>query len=146
MKNTIIISAAAMLFFTTSQMCGCGCKVNGQTLASNEIVKSEPQTVTLKVTGMTCSGCSNHISTALSKTEGIISQEVKYPGDMATVKYDPDKISEKEIIDVIVKTGYKAEVMKDELKKEEGKSETKPEKKCDTDCKKSCCSKKKGGC
>lgn len=116
MKNLIIISAAVMLFYTTSQVCGCGnCKkANAQTLASNAIVKSEPKTVTLKVTGMTCSGCANHIAKALSEKDGIIEKEVKYPGDVATIKYDPEKITEKEIIAAIEKAGYKAEVKKDD--------------------------------
>ena len=43
-------------------------------------------------------------------------QAVKFPGDVAIVKYDPDKITENEIIDVIVKTSYKAEVIKGEKK------------------------------
>lgn len=38
MKNLIIISAAAMLFFTTSQMCGCGCKANGTNKTVKEII------------------------------------------------------------------------------------------------------------
>lgn len=141
MKNTLIISAAAMLFLATSQMCGCGCKANAQTTASAETLKGEPKTVTLKVTGMTCGGCANNIHSALSKQDGILENEVKYPGDVATVKYNPDKITEKAIITTIEKAGYKAEVMKDDSKKEGT-----IDKKCEPGCKKSCCSKKKGGC
>lgn len=124
MKNLIIISAA-MLFFATSQMCGCGCKARAQCCvmpkamtqnqqSKQQQIQTETKTVTLKVTGMTCAGCSNHIGSALSKTQGVISQEVKFPGDMAIVKYNPDKITEKKIIATIEKAGYKAEVKKDE--------------------------------
>lgn len=137
MKNTLIISAAAFLFLTASQMCGCGCKANAQTTAPTESLKEEPKTVTLKVTGMTCGGCANNIHTALSKKDGIIKNEVKYPGDVAVIKYDPNKITEKEIIATIEKAGYKAEV-----KKDDGNSETKTSKKCEANCKKSCCAKK----
>lgn len=127
MKNFILNSAAAFLLFTGIQMCGCGCKVNAQccfkpqTTASNQNVKQQPQsetkTVTLKITGMTCSGCANHISEAVKKTDGVLEQEVKYLGDVATVKYDPSKTNEDKIMATIVKVGYKAEVQKDEQQK-----------------------------
>lgn len=135
MKNLIIIPAA-MFFFATTQICGCGCKANAQTPASSETIKSETKTVTLKVTGMTCSGCSKTIHSSLSKRDGIIENEVKFPGDMAIVKYDPDKIMEKEIIATIEKAGYKAEVVKNVEK-----TGIDSEKKCEKNCKKSCCSK-----
>jgi len=124
MKKIILISGAALLFFAGSQVClSSSCAANVQTTISNEIIKSEPKTVTLKVTGMTCSGCANHISTSLKKLDGVIEYEVKYPGDIATVKYDPDKTNEKEIITAITKAGYKAKVIKDGEKAnpEEGK-------------------------
>jgi|GEM_PF-181468 len=135
MKNLIII-ASGFLFFAGTQICGCGnsCSTaNAQTLSVNQSV-GEPKTVTLKITGMTCGGCANHIHSALSKKDGIIESEVKYPGDVAIIKYDPEKITEKEIIATIEKAGYKAEVMKDnEIK----------EKKCGPGCTKSCCAKPK---
>ena len=62
---------------------------------------------------MSCAGCANHIHKVLSKTDGVISDEVKYPGNIATVKYDASKISEEQIIKVIEKAGYKAEVQKE---------------------------------
>lgn len=135
MKNTLLISAAAMLFYATSQICGCGCKTNAQTPATAEVTKGEPKTVTLKVTGMTCGSCANHIHSALSKKDGILEDEVKYPGDVAIVKYDPDKITEKEIIETIITTGYKAELMKDEKKDDMKKKEkSKPGKVCAPGC------------
>lgn len=143
MKKLIIISTAAILSYATSQICGCGSckKANAQVLASKEIVKGEPKTVTLKVTGMTCAGCSKTIHSSLSKKDGILENEVKFPGDVAIVKYDPTKITEKEIIATIEKAGYKSEVIKEEIKGTEDKAGT-TNKKCSTDCKKSCCSKK----
>lgn len=38
MKNPLIISAAAVLFFATSQICGCGCKANGSNISTAEII------------------------------------------------------------------------------------------------------------
>ena len=71
----------------------------------------DEKTVTLKITGMTCGGCANHVSVALSKVDGIISEDVSYPGDKNTITYDPNKTSEKDIIAAIEKTGYKAKVI-----------------------------------
>ena len=140
MKNALLISGAALLFFAGSQVCGCGsCSQANAQIVETAITKSEPKTVTLKVTGMTCAGCANHISTSLDKLDGVIEHEVKYPGDIATVKYDPDKTTEKDIIAAIEKTGkYKAEVMK-----EDGKASLEDGKKsCTPNCTKSCCAKK----
>lgn len=115
MKSTLIL-LVSIAFISTTNVCGFGvCKANAadKTVKQSQfLMKEEPKTVTLKITGMTCAGCASHIHTALSKTDGVINDEVKYPGDMAIIKYDASKISEKEIIAVIEKTGYKAEVIK----------------------------------
>ncbi len=64
---------------------------------------------------------------------GVISDEVKYPGDIAIIKYEASKISEKEIIAVIEKAGYKAEVQKEK--------KDKTDKALSTANTKSCCAK-----
>lgn len=120
MKNILIILGVAVAIAATS-VCGTGiCEspaANKTIQAVNLTANGDPQSVILKITGMTCAGCASHIHTALSKTDGVLSDEVKYPGDIATIKYDAAKISEKEIIAVIEKTGYKAEVIKSKDKK-----------------------------
>jgi len=121
MIKNLVLSISAVALVLVANVCGCGvCKANAADITvkqSQFLINGEPKTVTLKITGMSCAGCASHIHTALSKTEGVISDEVKYPGDIATVKYDASKISEKEIIAVIEKTGYKAEVIKTKDKK-----------------------------
>jgi len=81
-------------------------------------MESPPKTVKLKITGMTCAGCSNHISKALHELDGILAEEVKYPGDIAVIKFDSEKTNAEAIIEVIEKIGYKAELVKDEEKEE----------------------------
>ncbi len=76
----------------------------------------EGKTLKLKITGMTCAGCSNHISNALKEVDGIIEHKVEYPGDLATIQYDPSKTNPEAIIKVIEKTGYKAEIIKENSK------------------------------
>ena len=73
---------------------------------------AKPETLKLKITGMTCAGCSNHISSALKAVVGVIEQSVEYPGDLATITFDPDKTNTEEIIKVIRKIGYKVEIIK----------------------------------
>ena len=104
-----ILSIIAITFlFTAVRVCGCGnCKLNAQTTIKTA-TKEEPKTVKLKITGMTCAGCSNHVATTLKAIDGIVEQKVEYPGDVATVKYNPAKTSVADIIKAIEKIGYKA--------------------------------------
>lgn len=124
MKKIILYSVAATLLNAFTQICGCGCKLNAQCCVipnkasaqnekSQQQTQTETKTVTFKITGMTCSSCANHIDKTLSNKDGIIEKEIKYPDDVAIVKYDLKKISEKEIIATIERTGYKAEVIKE---------------------------------
>lgn len=133
MKNLLLIGSTAILIILTN-VSGFGvCKVKAvdKTIHQSKLViNEEPKIVTLKITGMSCVGCASYIHTALSKTDGVISDEVKYPGDIAIIKYEASKISEKEIIAIIEKTGYKAEVQKE-----------KKDKTLSTNSTKSCCSK-----
>jgi len=72
-------------------------------------VSDQTQWVTLKVKGMTCAGCANHIQKALSGKEGVEDHEVKYPGDLVRVKYDPEKIKLEDVQKAIADLGYKVE-------------------------------------
>ena len=106
MKILSIIAGTFLL--AAVQVCGCeNCKVNAQTI-SKTTAKEEPKTVKLKITGMTCAGCTNHVATALKELDGVVEQKVEYPGDVATVKYNPAKTSVANIIKAIEKIGYKA--------------------------------------
>jgi periplasmic mercuric ion binding protein len=113
MKN-IMLSIGAVFLMITTYICGLGvCKASASLIVAKQsslLRSEEPKEVTLKIVGMSCAGCANHIHTALSKTEGVISDKVNYPGNVAIVKYDASKISVDQIIKLIEKTGYKAEV------------------------------------
>ena len=120
MKQLIFISLATIGFMAASQVCGCGsCETKAATPSELEYTIGDKKTVTLKITGMTCGGCANHVSMALSKVDGIISEDISYPGDKNTITYDQKKTSEKDIIAAIEKTGYKAEVITDKVNKAE---------------------------
>ncbi len=104
----ILSIIAGTFLFTAAQICGCGnCKVNAQT-SIKTATKEEPKTVKLKITGITCAGCSNHVARTLKSLDGIVEQKVEFPRDVATVKYSPAKTSVANIIKAIEKIGYKA--------------------------------------
>lgn len=105
MKNSVIVLVFA--FFSTTSLLA-------QTAPKQEAATQEAEPadwVTLKVTGITCAGCAGHIQKALSKKEGVLDHEVKYPGDKVKVQYDPKKIKSADIRQAIVALGYKAETV-----------------------------------
>lgn len=71
-------------------------------------LEEEPtyETVTLKVKGMTCSSCSNHVEKGLNKLDGIIQATVNLPLEKATIKYDPKSIRLIQMAEKVEKMGY----------------------------------------
>jgi copper chaperone CopZ len=67
-------------------------------------------TAKFKVTGMYCDACQTKIQRALSKTDGVKSATVDLDAGSATVTYDDAKVKPDQIIKIIEKEGYKAEV------------------------------------
>lgn len=137
MKRFLILSS----LFAFTQICGCGtcsslfAKPVGFTNTTAEVKKADVKTIQVKVTGMTCAGCASGLHKALSKQAGILENEVQYPGDVASIKYDAAKISQAQILAVIEKAGYKGQVLPEASKGTSAKT---------TSLKKaeSCCAKK----
>ncbi|MFN3939168.1 MAG: heavy-metal-associated domain-containing protein [Chitinophagales bacterium] len=103
----LFILLGAFLLMQVSQ-------VNAQATKESQTKKSTlpaKASIELKITGMTCAGCSDHIANALQKTNGIVAHTVKYPGNMATIQYDPATINPQAIVNVIERAGYHAEIM-----------------------------------
>lgn len=116
MKKNLILLSALFLIGITQVNAQC-CKPTDSKEQTANTIQQEVKTLKLKITGMTCAGCSNQIANALKKVEGIIDHKVEYPGDLATIQYDPNKTNPEAIIKVIEQTGYKAEVMQENQKK-----------------------------
>jgi hypothetical protein len=55
-------------------------KVNFQTPV-HSAAKGEAKIVKLKITGMACAHCSNHVATTLKALDSIVEQKVEYPDD-----------------------------------------------------------------
>ncbi|WP_445749959.1 MULTISPECIES: heavy-metal-associated domain-containing protein [Bacteroidota] len=115
MKKNLILLSALFLIGITQVNAQC-CKPTNSKAQTANTTQQEGKTLILKITGMTCVGCSNHISNALKEVDGIIEHKVEYPGDLATIQYDPKKTNSDAIIKVIEKSGYKAEIIKENIK------------------------------
>lgn len=61
----------------------------------------------LKVEGMTCQGCEQHVNHALYKQEGVVKATSSYQKGAASVEFDSQKVTLDELMQVIEKeTGY----------------------------------------
>lgn len=63
--------------------------------------------ITLKVEGITCSGCAIDIESVLKNAEGIVHAEASYATGDVNVDYHPDEIGEKQVLDLVKKLGLK---------------------------------------
>ena len=70
-------------------------------------VSAASKTVTIKVEGMTCNGCSSSVAKALKATEGVEDVQVSYEKGEAVIKYDDQKVTVAKLQEVITNTGFK---------------------------------------
>jgi Cu+-exporting ATPase len=66
--------------------------------------------ITLKISGMTCVMCVKTIEGALSNLSGVKYVSVNLNNETAFIKYDPEIVNLKKIIETIENTGYKVEM------------------------------------
>ena len=71
MKKNLILLSALFLIGITQVNAQC-CKPTDSNAKTENATQQKGKTVKLKITGMTCAGCSNHISNALKEVDGII--------------------------------------------------------------------------
>jgi mercuric ion binding protein len=79
MKQTLLVLFLVALVSASAEAQCCKPK-NAETTSGEGDLTS--QTVKLKVTGITCAGCSKHIHEALIEQDGILDNQVEYPGDL----------------------------------------------------------------
>lgn len=112
MKKLILIYSAAALIYLTSSICGYGsCEAKANPIEKTILIE-KTKTVKLKITGMTCAGCSNHVTQALEEVKGVTKVALEYPGDIATIEYDATKTNKEALIAAVEKINYKAEEVK----------------------------------
>lgn len=68
------------------------------------------RTVTLPVTGMTCSACQARVQRALEKAPGVEEAAVNLLLNSASVRFDPEVTSPERLTEVVRDTGYGAEL------------------------------------
>lgn len=64
------------------------------------------QTVTLKVTGMTCGGCVNSVTNVLKAIPGVKDVTVTLTPGEATIQYDEQLVLPSQLISAIKDAGY----------------------------------------
>ncbi|MFC4989292.1 heavy metal translocating P-type ATPase [Saliphagus infecundisoli] len=64
------------------------------------------QTTHLEIQGMSCANCSQTITDALEKLEGVVEANINFATDEGSVEYDPDEVSLAKIYDAIENAGY----------------------------------------
>lgn len=99
------------LIITLTLICMVSIGAIAQSSNDQSLTQEKSLEVKLKVSGMTCAGCASHLYKVLKETKGVIDNHVEYPGDIAIVTYNPDKIKPEEIVTAIEsKTTYRAQV------------------------------------
>lgn len=65
--------------------------------------------LSLTVTGMKCGGCETNIKTKLEALDGVSSVVASHKEKTVELEFEPEKIDEDDIIDVITDAGFKVE-------------------------------------
>ncbi len=68
---------------------------------------SDIETVNFNVKGMTCTACEIHIEGEVNKLEGIVTVKASYDKGNTYIEYDKTKVTNKNLKNAILKTGYK---------------------------------------
>jgi Cu+-exporting ATPase len=85
-----------------------------------EITDNVTEKVTLKVSGMTCTACSNTIEKGLNKMDGITSANVNFAVEKVTIEYNPKKVRLISMQKKVAELGYDLDLEED---KEDGVDE-----------------------
>ena len=67
-------------------------------------------TVDLKIKGMTCEACSQHIAYELNQLQGVLQTTVSYTNGNAKISFDATQISTEELEQTIQSIGYKTQI------------------------------------
>jgi copper chaperone len=67
------------------------------------------ETTTIKVSGMTCGGCSGSVTRVLSELPGVAKAEVTLDPAQAVVQFDPAQVTRDALCAAIDDAGFEAE-------------------------------------
>lgn len=66
--------------------------------------------VILSISGMHCTSCAMNIDGELEDTDGVKQSNTNYAKQLTEVEFDPNKIKEQKIIEIINQVGYEAQI------------------------------------
>jgi copper chaperone CopZ len=64
------------------------------------------ETITLKVTGMTCGGCENAVKRGLARLDGVGEVTASHVDERVTVAFDPARVTPDQIRAKVAAIGY----------------------------------------
>lgn len=124
-RQTIVFTPVRKTFFIALLCLGSlflsrEIKAQAEIQGKNQVSEQTDKKTTkleLTVEGMSCqAGCADGIDHLLNRREGVIKSKTVYATGIASIWYDQAIISEKEIIELIGKRGFKAAVKPTEAK------------------------------
>jgi copper chaperone len=65
--------------------------------------------LSLSVSGMKCGGCENTVISKLSAVDGVLAVKASHQEKRVDVDYDPAKLDQDDIEDIITDAGFKVE-------------------------------------
>lgn len=69
-------------------------------------VKDEREKIIIKIGGMTCASCSAAVEKSFNKADGVYNANVNIASEKATVAYNPNVLSRRDIKEIVKNTGY----------------------------------------
>jgi copper chaperone len=66
------------------------------------------ETTTIKITGMSCGGCTASVTKVLSETPGVAKADVQLSPGQAMVEFDPAKVTREALCAAIDDAGFEA--------------------------------------
>jgi copper chaperone len=105
-------SCASMSSAQSEKMCGGMTKDECAALCKELGSNTKWEMRHISVTGMTCGGCESSVTTALTKTPGVLKViKVDHKTGMALVAIDPSKSQDAVLASAVVNSGFKAEII-----------------------------------
>jgi len=67
------------------------------------------ETTVIKITGMSCGGCTASVTKVLTETPGVAKVDVQLSPGQATVAFDPTRVNRAALCAAIADAGFEAE-------------------------------------
>lgn len=100
--SKIVVFIAASLLLMTSCKQETAAAVETETAQNQKTPAGQPETVSMHIEGMTCAvGCAKTIEEKLAETPGVKEAKVDFDKKEATIHFDADKLSEKDITKLV---------------------------------------------